>query len=207
MLRIAAECCWLLLSASESASESAAECATERVCVPALTVSGGAAGLNPNKLPTRPPVRRRLQMRPSRLFALARSVTVAKSEGRAISRRCVAAQAVRCEQSAATHDRLPPFVRRRQIISEQNVPNTAPRAINSQSARIQFSHSGRSPSADRGSLSRATTSLWPYCRASSRAVSPSLSRSVGSAPCSRRRLTIARRPLIAAPCRADRPWF
>jgi len=60
----------------------------------------------------------------------------------------------------------------------------------------------------RGSLSRATTSLLPFSRdiprlskralAKSRAVSPSLSRSVGSAPRSRRRLAIAKWPSAAA---------
>jgi len=52
----------------------------------------------------------------------------------------------------------------------------------------------RSSSAYLGSLSRATTSLLPCLRAMLMAVSPDLVRRVGSAPPSRRRLAIARRP-------------
>ena len=154
---------------------------------------------------------------PARRLGFGRSVPVAECEGHAIARRCVDPEGVRCDLSAASHGSSPPFVRRAAdnlwsaCAQDGASPHFGFHSFRNR-FRIRFafksafsSHSVRSPSAYRGSLSKATTSLLPLTRASSRAVSPSLSRSVGSAPRSRRRLAIARRPLAAASCRADPP--
>ena len=160
---------------------------------------------------TRPRVRHRLLMCPPRRPGFGRSAPVAECEGRAMARRCVDPEGVRCDLSAASYDRSPRFVRRAadNPWSACAQDGASPHfGFHSVRIRVAFSsHSVRSPSAYRGPLNKATTSLLPCFRASSRAVLPYRSRlrSVRSAPRSRRRFAIARRPKSAAQCRADRP--
>ena len=49
---------------------------------------------------------------PARRLGFGRSAPVAECEGRAMARRCVAPEGVRCDLSAASHGSSPPFVRR-----------------------------------------------------------------------------------------------
>jgi hypothetical protein len=144
---------------------------------------------------------------PAWRLGFGRSVPVAKCEGRAIARRCVAPEGVRCDLSAASHGSSQPFVRR---AADNPWSACAQDGASPPPLRNRFAIKHRSVfirAAYRGSLSRATTLLLPLSRASSRAVLPLLSRRVGSAPPSRRRLAIARWPLKAAQCRADPPLF
>jgi hypothetical protein len=61
---------------------------------------------------TRPRVRHRLPMRPARRLGFGRSGHVTECEGRAMARRCVAPEGVRCDLSAASHGSSPRFARR-----------------------------------------------------------------------------------------------
>ena len=147
---------------------------------------------------TRPRVRHRPPMCPPRRLGFARSEPVVKCEGRAMARRCVAPEGVRCDLSAASHGSSPPFACR---AADKPWSACAQDGASPPPHRNRFAIMHRSVSiraAYRGSLSRATTSLWPLSRAQSMAVLPRLSRSVASAPPSRRRLAIARWPFHAA---------
>ena len=129
--------------------------------------------------------------------------SLAKSYGRAVARRRFDPGGVRCVLSASSHGSSPPFVWR---AAEK------PRSARAQDGASPPPHGNRVAimhrslcvprGVYRGSLSSATTSLLPSDRAQSRAVSPRLFRSVGSAPPSRRRLAIARWPWAAAICNA-----
>jgi hypothetical protein len=126
---------------------------------------------------TRPRVRHRLPMCPARRLRFGHSGPVAKCEGRAMARRCVAPEGVRCDLSAASHGSEPPFVRRAAdkpwsaCAQDGASPHFGFHSVRNR-FRIRFafksafdSHSVRSPFAYRGSLSRATSSLLPFSRA------------------------------------------
>ena len=182
---IADDCAKVLMSAPESV-----QCGPERASRCHCLWRGQS---QPQRVrQTRPRVRHRLPMCPPRRLGFARSEPVVKCDGRAMARRCVAPEGVRCDLSAASHGSSPPFVCR---AADKPWSACAQDGASPPPHRNRFAIMHRSVSiraAYRGSLSRATTSLLPYCRAWSRAVLPSLDGSVASAPRSRRRLTIAR---------------
>ena len=106
---------------------------------------------------------------------------------------------LRGELPLKPHGDPPPFVRHRQAIAVPRMLTTARARMCPRRRAAALAARSRSLAllwrrAYLGSVRRATTSFLPNCRARSRAVLPSVSRSDGSAPFWRRRLTIARWP-------------
>ena len=167
-----------------------------------LSVAAGRRGQPPpQQMAIGPPRRRRLPVRPPRRFALARQPSK-NSEARAVWRLSLGTELVRGELPVAPHGDPPPFVRHRQANAGPHMLTTARARMCPRRRAAALAARSRSLAllwrrAYLGSLRRATTSFWPHRRAMSRAVSPSLVRSDGSAPFWRRRLTIARWPWSA----------
>ena len=116
-----------------------------------------------------------------------------------VSRRSIGKVVLRGELPVKPHGDPPPFVRHRQAIAVPRMLTTARARMCPRRRAAALAARSRSLAllwrrAYLGSLRRATTSFLPYSRARSRAVLPYLSRSDGSAPFWRRRLTIARWP-------------